>query len=54
MEILPQHKQAWVLYASLTSRNTLCIAFDFASSCVFSMNQPASKTLFAILVLIKA
>ncbi|MDP3053364.1 MAG: hypothetical protein Q8N29_01820, partial [Methylobacter sp.] len=47
-EMLPQHEQAWVLYASLTSMNTPCVAIDLYSSCVFSIDQPASKTDFAI------
>ena len=53
-EILPQHEQAWVVYASLTSSNTTDRAIALYFSWVFSMNQPASKTLFAIVVLAKA
>ena len=44
-ERLPQHEHVWVLYASLTSANTTDRAIALYFSCVFNMNQPASKTL---------
>jgi hypothetical protein len=52
-ERLPQHEQAWVVYASLTSANTTDRVIALYFSWVFSMNRPASKTLFATVVLAK-
>lgn len=38
----PQHEQAWVVYASLTSLKTMPAISHLYSSIVFSMAQPAS------------